>query len=160
MKFYAVLPLLLLAAILLPCGCSSPAPSPAADDGAKGAKPDTVHVYYFHRTLRCPSCERIEAWTKTAVETSFPVELESGKMVWQSVNVDEPEFAHFNEDYDLNTQSVVVSEWKNGREARWKNLEEVWDLLDDQPGFQQYVEAEVRDFLSGNTPAPPAGKTV
>ncbi|MBW7866114.1 MAG: hypothetical protein H3C30_17085 [Candidatus Hydrogenedentes bacterium] len=141
----------LLSASLIFAGCSPSAPAPAAKDGATGTTPDAIHVYYFHRTLRCPSCERIEAWTKTTVENSFPVELESGKVVWRSINLDEPEFAHFNGDYDLNTQSVVVSEWKNGRETHWKNLEEVWELLDDQPGFQQYIEAEVRGFLSGNT---------
>lgn len=140
-----------LAAALFIVGCSVSPPAPAAKDGNKGVPPDAIHVYYFHRTLRCPSCERIEAWSKAAVETSFPVELESGQVVWHSLNLDEPEFAHFDGDYDLNTQSVVVSEWKNGREARWKNLEEVWELLDDQSGFQQYIEAEVRGFLSGNT---------
>lgn len=156
MKHAPIFLLILLSASLIVVGCSPSAPAPTAKDGAKDAAPDSVHVYYFHRTLRCPSCERIEAWTKTTLENTFPVELESGKVVWRSVNVDEPEFAHFDDDYKLSTQSVVLSEWKNGREARWKNIEEVWDLLDDQSGFQQYVEAEVRGFLSADSSAPPA----
>ena len=44
-------------------------------------------------------------------------------------------------------KSVIVSEVTNGKELRWKNLDQVWHLLDDAPGFQAYVEKEVRSFL-------------
>jgi hypothetical protein len=42
---------------------------------------------------------------------------------------------------------VVVSEVRDGREVRWRNLEKVWDLLGDADAFQAYVEREVQAFL-------------
>ena len=36
---------------------------------------------------------------------------------------------------------------KAGREVRWKNLDEIWQLLRDPEVFQGYVEREVQAFL-------------
>jgi hypothetical protein len=69
------------------------------------------------------------------------------RVVFRSVNVDDPENAHFVKDYGLYTKSVVVSEVKGGKEVRWKNLDQVWHLLGDPEAFQGYVEREVRAFL-------------
>lgn len=131
----------------------TPAPAPssptAASPGDATVKGEPVlTVYYFHRTLRCPSCIAIEAMAKEAVEEGFPVEVGSGRIVWKAVNVDEPADAHYDEDYGLSTQSVVLSDTRGGVEVRWKNLEAVWDLLDDREKFLEYVRLEVREFLS------------
>ncbi|MBK6403606.1 MAG: hypothetical protein IPF66_00370 [Holophagales bacterium] len=50
-------------------------------------------------------------------------------------------------DYRLYTKSVVVSEVKDGKEVRWKNLDQVWQLLGSPDAFQEYVEREVRSYL-------------
>lgn len=108
-----------------------------------------VVVYYLHTTYRCPSCYRIEEWTAAAVTGRFAPELDQGLLEWRVLNVDAPPNAHFIEDYQLFTKSVVVSEVKNGREVRWKRLDRVWDLLEDPKAFEAYIEREVRSFLEG-----------
>ncbi|NLV41514.1 MAG: thioredoxin family protein [Candidatus Hydrogenedentes bacterium] len=158
--------LLLLAGGLAVLACSetpaASAPEAKKESAAAPATPVLV-VYYFHRTLRCPSCLTIEEWTKRAVNDGFPVELESGRIALKVSNLDEPGNAHFDKDYRLNTQSVVLSDTRDGRETRWKNLEEVWELLDDEVKFLEYIRAEIREFLAetgaGNaaSPAAPAG---
>lgn len=143
--------LLLLAFGLAALSCSAPpaASSPEAKkETAAAPAPPVLVVYYFHRNVRCPSCLTIEEWTKRAVNDGFPVELESGRVVMKTANLDEPGNAHFNEDYRLNTQSVVLSDTRDGRETRWKNLEEVWELLDDEAKFLDYSRAEIREFLA------------
>jgi len=107
----------------------------------------TVLVSYFHTKTRCTSCLLIEDYTSTTMKTAFPGPLADGKVKWRVVDTDEPANAHFVKDYALYTKSVIVSELKDGREVRWKNLDQVWHLLDDAPGFQAYVEKEVRSFL-------------
>ncbi len=143
--------LLLLAGGLAVLACSE-TPAASAPEAKKEAAaipaPTVLVVYYFHRTLRCPSCLTIEEWTKRAVNDGFPVELDAGRVVMKTANLDEPVNAHFNEDYRLNTQSVVLSDTRDGRETRWKNLEEVWELLDDQEKFLEYIRAEIREFLA------------
>jgi len=117
--------------------------------GAAGQRPDRVVVYYFHAMVRCPSCITIENYTREAIETGFPDALRDGRLQWRVVNVEEPGNSHFIRDYQLYTQSVVVVEMKGGKQTRWKNLEQVWNLLGDKAAFIGYVQKEVGAYLKG-----------
>jgi hypothetical protein len=120
-------------------------PSSAVEPSA-AAPQHVVQVYYFHRSIRCPSCEKIETLAQRAVEEGFAGELAAGTVQWRAVNIDEAPDQHFEKDYQLRTQSVIVSEVRGGKETRWKNLEQVWDLLNDDSDFVRYVQDEVRAF--------------
>ena len=115
---------------------------PAATSG--GAQ---VVVTYFHTTARCVSCIRIEDTTTASISEAFAREIAEGRLVWRVLNTDEPSNGHFVADYGLFTKSVIVSDQRSGREIRWKNLDQVWHLLDDPAAFRAYVEREVRAFL-------------
>ncbi len=104
-------------------------------------------VTYFHTTFRCPTCHRIEELSSQTVKANFKDELKSGKVVWQGINVDEPENKHYNTDYQLYTKSLIISEVKDGKEVRWKNLEKIWTLARDEKKFEEYVKAEINDWL-------------
>ncbi|HPO14406.1 MAG TPA: nitrophenyl compound nitroreductase subunit ArsF family protein [Candidatus Hydrogenedentes bacterium] len=126
-----------------PMGCTkASAPSQAIATGNAPA----IQISYFHRTVRCPSCIKIEELAKQTVEETFGGELAAGRMAWRSLNLDDAENAHFEKDYKLTAQSVVVSEMRGDKEIRWKNLEKVWDLLEDDLAFKKYVQDEVRSF--------------
>lgn len=107
----------------------------------------TVIVYYFHRTVRCPSCTLLEELTRDAVEIGFTRELDNGKVTMQAINVDEKDNEHFVDDYHLSVQSVVLSQVEHGKEKRWKNLDRVWTLLEDQEQLWEYLQKEIRSFL-------------
>ncbi|UCF32542.1 MAG: hypothetical protein JSV78_09415 [Phycisphaerales bacterium] len=109
---------------------------------------DTKFVaYYFHRTLRCPTCLAIEEQARNAVETGYLEELEAGKLEWHPVNIEEPGNEHFESDFELSTSSLVLVEMKGDEIVRWKNLEDVWELVHDGPAFQKYVWTELTTFL-------------
>lgn len=114
---------------------------------ARVEPPATVFVTYFHTTARCTSCLKIEDLTNATMTTRFAAPIADKRIVWRSVNLDEPENNHFVKDYGLFTKSVVVTEVKEGREVRWKNLDKVWKLLGNPESFQSYVEKEVQGFL-------------
>lgn len=126
---------------------TAPAADGSADSGAK------LIVYYFHGNKRCISCEKIEAYTKQAVTDGFKDQLDFGRVELKIVNTDEPGNAHFLDDYSLYTKSVVLVDMADGKEQRFKNLEDVWLLLDDPAGFVQYVTAEMQAFLGGESAA-------
>lgn len=117
--------------------------------GTAGQRPDRVVVYYFRATARCPSCITIENYTREAVESGFSDALGDGRLQWRVVNVEEPGNSHFIRDYRLYAQSVVVVEIKNGKQVRWKNLEQIWNLLGDKAAFIGYVQKEVGAYLKG-----------
>ena len=110
----------------------------------RAPEPARTDVVYFHRTIRCPACLTIEDWAKSAVTP----DVETGRVAWQVLNLDEPANAPFEDRYGLTAQSVVVREIKGGKETRWKNLDKVWDLLDDEAMFKKYVQDEVYAFMA------------
>jgi hypothetical protein len=117
---------------------------------AAGAAPgDGIIVYYFYNNVRCPTCHKIEAYTREAVQDGFAEAIRDGRLRWSPVNTDEPENDHFKKDYDLFTKSVVVAQIRGGRPTRWKNLELIWDLVGDKDAFLQYIRDEVRPFVEG-----------
>jgi len=123
-------------------GLLSPLPSPAEVAAEAGRV-----VYYFHGNRRCMTCRRIEAYTATALQSGFAQQLDDGRLAWRVVNVDEPANAHFIEDFELVTRSVVLAEYVDGECVRWRNLPDVWDLVGDEGEFIGYVQDETRAFL-------------
>lgn len=106
---------------------------------------------YFHGDVRCYTCKKLEADAKAAIETAFAAELADRRLVFQSVNVDRPENAHFNEDYKLVTRSLVLTEEVGGKVVRWQNLEKIWQLVRDEDAYRDYVVGSVRAYLDGKT---------
>lgn len=126
---------------------SAVAPTATAEGPVSAKESHVVHVYYFHTTQRCASCRKIEAFSDAAIREGFDRELAAGTLEWQPVNTDERLNRHFIQDYQLYTKSLVVVDVVNGRRVRWKNLPKIWELLQDEKAFRQYVQGEVRDYL-------------
>ncbi len=106
-----------------------------------------VDTFYFHRTLRCPSCNDIEAYTAEALG-HFPAERKAGTLTWSAINLDDEKNRHFEKDYALEFNSVVLSRRVNGQEVAWTNLPDVWKLVGDKPTFIAYIESEIRMQLN------------
>ncbi|MCP4634512.1 MAG: hypothetical protein GY855_16410 [candidate division Zixibacteria bacterium] len=114
---------------------------------AVASNANKIIAYYFHGDVRCPSCTKIENYSQEAIVSGFPDELEGGSLEWQLINTDKPENAHYNADYQLFTKSLVIVEFKDGQQAQWKNLEKIWELLDDKDVFMKYVQHEIKTYL-------------
>ncbi|MDD5084441.1 MAG: nitrophenyl compound nitroreductase subunit ArsF family protein [Candidatus Omnitrophica bacterium] len=121
---------------------------PIADaDNTSNKVNANVIVYYFHGNFRCPTCHKLEQYTKEAIESSYKDELSSGKLVFKVVNAEEKENEHYMKDYGLYTRSVVLSLVKDGKEIRYKNLDKIWDYVGDKQKFFDYIKSETNDFL-------------
>ncbi len=124
---------------------TSEAPGAIESDTVKAA-PEVV-AYYFHTTYRCGACKRIEAYTKEAVETGFTEELRSGRLKFESVNIQEDQNKHFVDEFKLYTKSVVICNMENGEQVEWKNLARVWQLTRNKDAFVKYVQDEIHAYL-------------
>jgi hypothetical protein len=118
-----------------------------ADRAVSGKAAPRVVTYYFHTTFRCVSCRKIEAYSREAIERGFPHELREGKLEWKVINVEEDGNSHFIDDYRLFTKSLILVRMKDGKQAEWKNLRKVWELLNNKEAFLRYVQEEVRTYL-------------
>ena len=120
---------------------------PAVKPAEKPVKGKVVVLYYLHPTWRCSRCMAFEAYAEEALKTGFPKELKSGKVAWKSLNTDEPQNAHFANDYKLVTKSLIVSDTRAGKEKAWKNLDQIWTLVGDKAAYMKYVQDGVREAL-------------
>jgi hypothetical protein len=104
-------------------------------------------VHYFMSTYRCPSCIYIEKTTKAVVENVFTTQVKSGRVIFKAINIDEPVNKHYDKDYKLYAQSVILSDVKDGKELRWLNLDKIWKLLNNDKAFQEYIAKEINSYL-------------
>jgi hypothetical protein len=143
-----------------------PAPRPQAqpadgDPGQKGAEAkapellaDGVIAFYFHGDQRCPTCKKIEACAEKAVREGFPVAIKQGRLQWLVLNYDQPQHAHFKEDYGIAAPMVVLVQRAGGQDVRSVNMVEVWPLVvqGDTEGCVDYVRAGVKRLLDASGP--------
>lgn len=106
-----------------------------------------VIAYYFHSNARCLTCHNMEAYAKEAIEKNFAKELEDGRLVFKTVNVEEKENEHFVDDYQLYTKALVISQIKDEKENQHKNLTKIWEYVRNKDRFVEYVTSEIRDYL-------------
>lgn len=104
-------------------------------------------VYYFHGDLRCKTCHMLETYAKEALEVNFGKELESKDIVWRTVNVDRSENGHYVGDYELVSKAVVLSWVVDGKEVRWKNLDEIWQKVNNKQSYLEYARKSIEEFL-------------
>lgn len=130
----------------------------AQAENATSASPDSsivsdaakTVVYYFHTSMRCRTCHLLETYAKQAVDSVFADELQAGTVVFTPLNVEEDRNKHFMQDYKLHTKSVVVSVLgEDGAELRWKNLDQIWNLVRSEDKYKQYVVKEIRALREG-----------
>ncbi|MBN2208266.1 MAG: hypothetical protein JW759_03095 [Candidatus Coatesbacteria bacterium] len=119
----------------------------AAGSPAPAGIEDGVIVYYFHATRRCFSYKMQEALAEEAITGEFGEAIKRGLLEWKPINTDEPENRHFTDDYRLFTESIVVVDFRGGREVRHKVLQRAWVLLGEKEQFLKYVRDEVRTYL-------------
>lgn len=113
------------------------------------ASAQQVIAYYFHGTVRCETCLMIEQQAKATVEERFGEELAASRLVFVSVNYEQPENRHFMMDYKLPCPSLVLVRQKDGKEEKWKLLGETWQLVHESERLHRYVASEGRNYLSG-----------
>jgi hypothetical protein len=118
-----------------------------SEEAATFVPKNYVIAYYFHGTFRCPTCHKLEQYSKEAIEANFKNELTSGKIVFKTVNVDEKANEHFVNDYQLYTKSLVISLVRGGKEEKFKNLTKIWEYVGNKQRFYDYVRDEIAAFL-------------
>ncbi len=72
------------------------------------AEETQLTVYYTHSTRRCVSCRIVENKTKEIIDQDFRAELESGKLKYLAVNIDEPANKPFIEKHKVWGSSLFM----------------------------------------------------
>ena len=62
------------------------------------------------------------------------------------LNYEDSAHQHFVKAFDLAFPMVILAQVKDGATLRWKPLERVWELWEDGPAFERYVQSELAQF--------------
>lgn len=114
---------------------------------AKTPKTTVLNVYYFHGKMRCPTCRNMENYTIETVGKYFKKEIESGKINFKAVDVEQKGNEHYVKDYKLYTKTLIISVTKNGKEVQYKNLDKIWEYSRNKEKFVNYVKNEITGYL-------------
>jgi len=119
--------------------------SGTASDQAPAGKGDKVIVYYFHATIRCITCNQIEAMAAKLVNTVFADATEAGRLVWKEANYQEN--AELAERFDVVSSCIVVAKTVDGKVVDFKRLDDLWTLADKPQKFDEYVADAILGYL-------------
>ena len=125
---------------------TSPATPPPSNNSSGPA--DRVEVVYFHRTQQCYSCRYAEEGTRDTLETYFEDELASGKVTFQSIDVQDEANADIVNKHGAYTSSLFINTIKDGSD-HIEQVTDIWFVLGDDEAFVEVVKSEVEKSLSG-----------
>lgn len=148
--------ILFILSILLAATVLVAADKPAVESGDSSAtaieksddvqSADQIVVYYLHLNRRCMTCGKLETYSREAIESGFADRLADSSMVFRVENFETEGNEHFAKDYQLYSQSLILSRQRDGEEIGWRNLTKIWELVGDKDAFIRYVQSEVTDF--------------
>jgi hypothetical protein len=81
--------------------------------------------------MRCYECLTIEKYTKGSINFFFSNELKDSIITMKSIDFMQPENEHYQNYYQIDTQTLIVSKKINGKNAVWNKLDKIWDCLSD-----------------------------
>jgi hypothetical protein len=128
--------------------------SPAGDHGQPNSNnssgpADRVEVVYFHRTQRCNTCLYAEEGTRYTLETYFADELASGKVTFQSINVQDEANADIVEKYNnASYLTLCINSVRDGTD-HIEVVTDIWLVIGNDEAFAEIVKSAVEKSLSG-----------
>jgi hypothetical protein len=67
-----------------------------------------IRVYYFHNTMRCPTCNAVENETKMVLEMFYEDNMKTGVIDFTSLNLEEDEGEKMAESLSVSGQTLLL----------------------------------------------------
>ena len=104
-----------------------------------------VMVYYMYPTIRCITCNQIEAAAYKVVHEDFAKALGDGRLGWRVVNIHEND--ELAKRFDVAASTVVVARRRGGKEEGYDRLDKVWPLAGKPEELSAYIRTAVAAAL-------------
>lgn len=110
--------------------------------------PLRVVATYFHRTFRCDTCLRIESLARFDVTEARASAVESGRLSWRAVNIEDEGNGGFEKQFELEGSSLVITLEQGDAVIKWARLDRTWEIYDDVKAFDAYVLGTIDEYLA------------
>jgi len=109
----------------------------------------TIEVYHFHATRQCYTCKTLGEFSEETVKTYFQDELDSGKIVYNHINIDEPENEILTKKFGATGSSLIIG--INGKDGSFSKQADtnVFYKISDKEEFMNYLKGVIENKLSG-----------
>jgi len=128
---------------------SSSTPQALAADKPAAGPSHQVMACYFHRTNRCPTCQRISAYIEESVQTGFASQVKEGAVKMVMIDFQDPRNQQYTAAYKIAGPTLVIMDIRDGKVTSWKPAPKVWSLVGNKDEFFKYVQTEVQGYLQG-----------
>ena len=106
-----------------------------------------VKLVYFHATMRCEGCIKVEAAINRAMNKVFAKEIKSGKIVFESIDFQDDKNAALANQFKIEEQTLIAMKMKNGKIVKSTNMKDFWEKCDKDENIEKYVKTEVGKLL-------------
>ena len=116
-----------------------------AQDATKTTSPK-VEVYYFHATMRCPTCLAVEEQTKKTLDENFAADMKAGTIQLKVLNLEEKENKALTEKFEVGWSSLILYVPESNKSV---NLtEDAFANARSNPDiFRTELEKKIRELL-------------
>jgi len=101
---------------------------------------------YFHRTQRCPTCQKMGSYSQEAVKTGFPQQLKAGTVAFYFVDFEDKRNAKLVKGYKVSGPALIVAKIKGNNVKQFKDLEDIWTHVTSKQEFIKYVQENVAAY--------------
>ena len=142
MKNIKIFSLLTLSIILFSCNGRAQENQFKVDN-----KTSKIEVIDFYGTHRCVTCKAIEANARYTLKTYFIKELNSGKISFKTVNVDDKNNYAMAENYQAAGTALFLNIIKNGKETHIDLTDFGFSKGRNQEEFSKELKAKIETEL-------------
>jgi hypothetical protein len=133
--------------LVLAYGTSSATPPPS---GNSTGPADRVDVVYFHRTQRCSTCIHAEELTRHTLETYFADELDSGKLTFQSLDLQNSNNAAIVNKYGAYGSQLFINTVRDDAD-HIEQATDLYPLVYKDEAFVKSLKSKIEQSLGGET---------
>jgi len=117
-----------------------------AEAWAASPPDDRVVVMYFHRTNRCPTCQKMGSYSEEAVNSGFADQVKDGTVAFHFINFEDAKNAQLTQGYGVSGPTLIVAKIAKNKVAEYRNLKDMWTKAKDKTAFVEYVQTNVQDY--------------
>ena len=117
-------------------------------DTAVAADPpkERVVVMYFHRTKRCPTCQKMGTYSEEATKAESKKQTK-GKVSFYYIDFEDEKNAAYKKAYKVTGPALIVAKAKGTDVSEYKNLKDMWKKVRDKDQFLKYVKENIKSYL-------------
>jgi len=139
-------------AVMIPvCGCGEShdtAESTNTRISIPAQDVEKVELLYFHPRFRCVSCNNVEKYARQVAEGEFAKEINDGKLVFKSLEIDDPKNKELVQELGVTGSSLYVVASGGGKREHGE-IKSVWLHWNNPEKCKDIITSELKSVLYG-----------